>query len=110
MIYPAEVQKNIDILETYENDDTLAEFDILHFYPRGLAYPNGYYDSQNFDLIGFNAETKKRRNLGRHDACLPDGISVKKFGVFADGSFIVLFYGFVTAYNTDMQIVRIKAT
>ena len=94
MDYPKEVQEKLKILDKYDENKTLHHFDLFHLYPKELAYPNGYYDSRFFELIGFNTVTMEKRNLGRHDAMnfadLGDSI-IRVAHIFADGSFVIGF-------------------
>lgn len=99
MIYPAEVQRYIDILEDYREDTECAEdfrADIIHLYPQELAYPNGYTDSRWFILWAFDTDSMTKRNLGKHDGVYflssdRYRIRITDFKVFADGSFLVAF-------------------
>lgn len=92
MDYPEEVQKKIDVLSIYEETKTLARFDIFHLYPNSLCYPNGYYDSRWFTLIGFNTSLKLKRDLGYHDGLdFEENVEVGECRIFADGSTMVKF-------------------
>lgn len=64
---PSEVKKMIAVLNSYKWDDTTGAFNIFHLYPKGLAYPDGFYDSQWFECIGFNTTTMTKKDLGLHD-------------------------------------------
>ena len=66
-MYPSEVQGFIDFLDEYTENDTLETCHIMHLHPKGLAYPNGYYDSQFFELVIYNTETMQKRNVGKRD-------------------------------------------
>lgn len=89
---PQEVQREIDVLEMYTESDALIEFHILHLYPEGISFPNGYYDSRFFNLIGFNTATMQKRNLGRHDGINFEGmIEINSTRIFADGSTLLKF-------------------
>ena len=57
MRYPKGVQEKINVLKIYDLNIELTEYNIFHLYPKGLAYPNGYYDSRFFNLVGYNSET-----------------------------------------------------
>lgn len=93
MDYPDEVKPFIAFLEEYKEDDGLQSCHIVHMYPRGLAYPNGYYDSQLFDLIAYNTRNMTKRNLGKHDGlAIGEGIEVDIIRIFADGSTMIRFY------------------
>ncbi len=91
MEYPAEVQRVLDeVFIRYTDDDTLGEFNIFHMYPVGLAYPDGYTDSQFFDLWGFNFMEKRKRYLGTHDGMMfRAGANVDIVRIFADGSTLI---------------------
>jgi len=96
MIYPKEVQEELKILDDYKYSDKLSKFNIFHLYPKELAYPNGYYDSRFFELIGFNTNTMEKCNLRRHDSiefCNNSPIAFAR--VFADGSFLIRMRSFV---------------
>lgn len=95
MKYPKEVQKYIDSLSVYKENDVLDKFDIIHLYPGELAYPNGYWDSRFFTLVGFDTEKKQKRIIKMRDEIAPD-IDVKslplvKARIFADGSTLLKF-------------------
>jgi len=91
MSYPKVVKEKIKFLDNYKENLLLQEFDIFHIYPGKLAYPNGYYDSRFFKLIGFNTKTMEKRCLGKHDGldfweeC--SGVSIVR--VFCDGAFLI---------------------
>jgi hypothetical protein len=91
---PVEVAERIAEVNTrYTENDKIQEFHILHLYPKELAYPNGFYDSQFFNLVGFNTETMERRDLGQHDGIRYDlGVRPQLTRIFADGSTLLKFY------------------
>jgi hypothetical protein len=98
MKYPTVVQARIDILNIYLEDQSLELFHIIHMYPGKLAYPTGYVDSRYFTLWGFNTDSMKKRNLGRHDGLDlwedGDGVISAKIAsiqIFADGSTCIRF-------------------
>jgi hypothetical protein len=93
MKYPSEVKKYLDVLDKYTEDNDINEFSILHMYPQELAYPNGYYDSRFFELVGYNTEMMKFRRLGRHDGLSLDGDTpkIEIIRIFADGSTLIRF-------------------
>lgn len=97
MEYPVQVQRRVDVLEDYEYNPRLEKFNILHMYPGELAYPNGFYDSRFFLLVGFNTNTMEKNELGMHDALNMtkrlDTIdpSVEFIRIFADGSTMIKF-------------------
>ena len=97
MKYPGEVAERIKVLDTYGVWEGLNRFDILHLYPKELAYPNGYYDSRFFECVGFNTETMQKCDLGRHDSISFNDKEcvVYMLRVFADGAYYIRFAGFV---------------
>ncbi len=98
---PNEVHKYLETLEECEWDDELDEFNILHLYPGEVCYPNGYYDSRFFEVIGYYygpnimvaVEAPRRRNLGEHDSLdfLGKNTDVDIIRVFIDGSTLIRF-------------------
>lgn len=113
MKYPKEVQEHIDALNQYAVDENLKEFDILHMYLGKLAYPNGYYDSRFFDLIGYNSVSMTKRNLGKHDGLTATHRCSAKIDIvriFVDGSTLIRFkspiavdFGSQDAYLGDFK-------
>lgn len=100
MRYPPDVQKHVDYLETYEIDETLEKYNIIHMYPKGLAATRsyGFVDSRKFILWGYSTGNKKRRNLGHHDGlsfARQDSPRVDIVRIFADGSTFIRFCGYV---------------
>ena len=110
MKYPKEVQAFIDVLSDYKENNQLEQFDILHLYPKEIAYPNGYYDSRFFELVGFNTVNLEKRNLGRHDKVDFDGgCNVRMASVFADGAYLLRFNHFVYPHcGTEVQCIYMK--
>jgi len=88
---PSEVKKMIAVLNSYKWDDTTGAFNIFHLYPKGLAYPDGFYDSQWFECIGFNTTTMTKKDLGLHDQMNFQGKKPLFVRVYADGSFLIRF-------------------
>ena len=86
-----EVQARIDNLNHYADTDTLDRFDIVHLYPQELAYPDGFYDSRWFRLVGYNEDLEQRRDLGRHDELELRGVKVERVRIFADGPTLLSF-------------------
>lgn len=96
---PEELYPYYDVLKEYIEEETLNVFDIIHLYPSGeLCYPNGYYDSQWFELIGYNTETMEFSNLGKHK----DGLNfnmlatygipiIQRISIYLDGSTLIKF-------------------
>ena len=64
MNYPKEVQECVNFLNEYKENAKLEKFHVLHMYPKGLAYPNGYYESRFFDFVLFNTEAMEKRTAG----------------------------------------------
>ena len=91
--YLPEVQKKIDALDIYyEIDETMTSFNILHMYPKELAYPNGFIDARFFDLIIFdNVKRTKRIIKGRDGLNFYNTIDPKLIRIFADGSTVIEF-------------------
>jgi len=113
--YPTEVKKRIEILNKYEEVDKLYSFNILHLYPKELAFPNGYYDSNFFELIAFNTNTMQKINLGRHDAIdffdilSGEGIEITQASVYADGSFLIKTKDMILVESNCQRIYMRKA-
>ncbi len=91
--YPPEVQERIDFLNTYKVNESLEVCHILQMYPEGLAYPDGFFDSQFFTLVLFNTETMEKRTIGGRDGINIEAKRniVKMVRIFADGSTLVAF-------------------
>ena len=95
MKYPPEVQEKINVLNAYKENDELESFNIIHMYPKKLAYPTGYYDARYFELIAFNTSTMEKKSWGTHDAVFfENGIIVDRSIIFADGSTLIKFKNF----------------
>ena len=106
--YPRDVQEKIGKINDYEMVDKLDWFDLVHMYPKRLAYPDGYHDAQFFELVMYNRDTMQRCKSGRlHDALLLDNLPIDRVQVYADGSFLVRFTESVQA-NTSFQAVDMK--
>lgn len=107
--YPQEVQEHVDILLEYSLNDDLDEFNLFHLYPEELAFPNGYYDSRFFTLIGFNFDKKEKRIIEGRDGLrfVPNaGVDVDIIRIFADGSTLIRFLNLVKM--SVFQAVDIK--
>ncbi len=91
--YPEEVQERINYLDKYIINKELKLFDIIHLYPIKIAYPNGYYDSMFFTLIGYNEKSKEKRDLGIHDGIVFGNkkADIDIIRIFADGSTLIKF-------------------
>ena len=90
--YPEEVQERIDRLKDYKENNKLIMFNVVHMYPKNLAYPNGYTDSRFFECFIYNTETMEFKNLGRHDGIRFNGnVSLYSMVIFADGSTCIRF-------------------
>jgi len=59
--------KKDDILDRYKEDKDLANFNIIHIYPKELCNEHGIRNSRFFEVVGFNTVSNKKRNLGKHD-------------------------------------------
>src|SRR3990167_8394709 len=105
MKYPVEVAKRIALLEHYTETEELNRFDIFHLYSGKLAYPDGYYDTRFFELVGFNSKTMQKRELGRHDAIdFNDGVIIERACIFADGATLLKFSGLVECIGNTQAI------
>lgn len=91
MNMPNEVKQRIAVLNSYTWDNAMRTFNIFHLYPKGLAYPDGLYDSQWFECIGFNTTSMTKKNLGKHDQMNFEGKKPMFVRVYADGSFLISF-------------------
>ena len=103
--YPRKVLEKIKILDNYIENRDLNEFNILHKYPKELAYPDGYYDSRFFHLIGFNTIKMEKSNLGNHDGIFYDKtcLLISSF-VFADGSFMLKFNNIIEVFSNGQAV------
>ncbi len=109
MIHPPAVAKRVAFLDEYKDNPKLNRFDIFHLYPKGIAYQNGYYDSQFFEIVAFNTKKMEKRNFGsNHDAIdFWDGCVISKAQVYADGAYLVKLSHFAEAVgNTQMFCVK----
>ena len=102
MNYPKEVQEKLDVLKLYDLNTELTEYNIFHLYPKGLAYPDGYYGSRFFNLVGYNSKTREYREIRISDEldfsnCKNQDVSMIK--IFADGSTLIRFNSFHTVNN-----------
>lgn len=110
MNYPREVQERVDVLATYKEVDNLETFDIFHLYPEELCFPNGYYDSRWFKLVGYNTDLMQKQNLDRHDTInIDEGAEVKMCRIFADGSTLIRFRYPIEIINTQAIYVIKRA-
>jgi hypothetical protein len=107
--YPAEVQIVIDHLNLYKMNESLTEGNIFHLYPKGIAYPNGYYDSRFFDLHIFNSTTMEKKVIESRDGLSfssTKGYDISCLKIFADGSTLIKFK---SNHSIDVfQCVEIK--
>jgi len=104
--YPKVVQEKIDFLQKYEWNINLKEFNIFHLYPGEIAYPNGFHDSRFFNLVGFNTELMKKRDLGRHDSLdfWREKPNILFARVFADGAFLIKMNCLVEAESNTQTV------
>jgi hypothetical protein len=94
MEYPSEVQKRIDILNSYIINPNLSSANIFHLYPKELAYPDGFYDSRFFTLVCFNTLTNEKRIIENRDGLdfYSDlVIDLYMIRIYVDGSTMVRF-------------------
>ena len=95
--YPKAVKAQLSRLHLYEVNDNLDRCNIVHLYPSGLAYPDGYVDSRFFELRMYNSENMQMRVYAPCDSLdIADGVGVKMIRIFADGSTLVKFASPVT--------------
>ena len=107
MKYPKEVQEKLNVLKLYKLNTELSEYNIFHLYPKGLAYPDGYYDSRFFNLVGYNSETMEYREIRIADEldfinCNNKDISMMR--IFADGSTLIKFNSLHRANNSCQSV------
>ena len=91
MKYPKDVLSYVEVLNKYKENDELEYFDIFHMYPGKLAYPNGYYDSRFFELVGYNTKSMEFKKLGNHDSLdfMEEKTPISMIRIFADKSTLV---------------------
>lgn len=107
--YPPEVRYYLDLLDRYDvvPFDASREWNIVHLYPKGLAYPDGYYHARFFDLWMFNTETTEKAVIERRDGLsLGEEVEVKTIQILADGSTIVEFRQPVKIHPTQNVVVE----
>ncbi len=99
------------IFGVYTEDEELNEFNIFHMYGDGkpcIFFNNGYVDSQNFNLVGYNTDLNKKRDLGRHDSFNPTpDCKLKMVRIFMDGSTMVKFSEKVT-FDIPYQAMEVR--
>jgi hypothetical protein len=109
---PKESQKHIDFLSKYKINNKLEWFNIIHLYGKELAFPNGYYDSRFFKLVGFNTKTMEKRIFEHRDGLhFRDYIPIKMVRIYADGSTLIRFRKFVSStilWSQDIEFDKIK--
>ncbi len=84
----------LDILDTYKENESLQTANIFHVYPTNEeAYPNGFYDSQFFNIVFYNTETMEKRTLKNHDGIhyVNDSIDLYMNRIYIDGSYFTRF-------------------
>ena len=94
MNYPQEVKNELEKLDRlYKPAEFLDTCDIVHLYPtKKLCYPNGYYDSQWFELWMFNTRLgEKNKSKRPHDQLGFENCFPKIVRIFADGSILIRF-------------------
>ena len=107
--YPPEVQRCIDFLSEYNVNEYLDSFHIIHLYPMEIAYPNGYYDSRFFEVVGYNTSTMERKDIGKTDGIRFEGtqtICPDMVRIFADGSTLIRFSKPVSFYGASVVYIK----
>lgn len=94
------------VFDQYTEDPQLDEFHIFHLYDTGekCAIDNsGFEDARHMNIVGYNKELKKKRDLGRHDEISFFNTESKpgRIRIFADGSTMIVFYKAVGIINTQ---------
>lgn len=109
--YPDVVKPYInDINDSYIADYNLNCFNILHIYPRELAYPDGFYYARFFDCVIYNVKENKKNVLSRKEMIYMDkNVNIKNTYVYADGSTVIVFQDMANIINqssSDLEITR----
>jgi len=108
--YPKEIRHFLKILNKYEYCNELEKFDILHLYPKKLAYigNKGYWDTKMFRAIGYNTKNMTKRKLGLHDSLMMENdiaeINIKIITIYLDGSTMIKFTSPVIIYGTAQSL------
>jgi len=104
--YPEDVQRYIDILNEYTINKNLTRCNIVHLYPKEIAYPNGYFDSRFFNLHCFNTITMEKRIIEERDGLkFAPMVQIDIVRIYADKS---TFIRFNKIYTLDIfQVVSI---
>ena len=85
-------QSAIDVLKRYQWSEQARNITILHVYPEGIAFPDGYYHGRWFRLIGYDEKERTRVDFGRHDRIIIEaGAEIKYIEIYADRSTLVMF-------------------
>ena len=85
-------QSAMDVLKRYKWCDTAANITILHMYPGGIAFPEGYYHDRWFQLVGYDEREQTRVDFGRHDRIIiEDSMEVEHVEIYADRSTLLMF-------------------
>jgi len=107
---PIEVQGYAKVLDNYKKSDSLEQFDIFHMYPGNICFPDGYYDSRFFKLVGFNTKTMEKRDLGDHDSIdIELGVQVVMLRVFLDGSTLIKFDSLIETVGITQAVSVTRA-
>ena len=107
--YPKEVQERVDLLDRIYKEvpfEASKVWNIVHLYPKGIAYPDGYYHARFFDLWVFNTKTHEKAVVKQRDGLsLDEDVAIKTIQIFADGSTLVEFREPMTIFPTQSVIV-----
>lgn len=100
MKYPPEVKERVDFLAKYKTNENLDTCHIMHLYGKGLAFPEGFFDSRFFTLVIYNTEKMEKREIPDRDGIDIETRKsrVKMVRIFADGSTLVKFDNIVNIY------------
>lgn len=83
-------ENQIEVLDSYEINNSLEEANIFHLYAKENAFPNGYFDSKFFDLHIYNTESREKRIVEHRDGlAFGNDVRINMSRVFIDGSFFI---------------------
>ncbi|MDA3855377.1 MAG: hypothetical protein PF569_03900 [Candidatus Woesearchaeota archaeon] len=107
LVYPSKVQSKINLLDKYTLNSDLKEFNVIHLYPKDIAYPDGYYDSRFFDLHCFNTNKQEKCIIENRDGILipNEDVNVWQTKIYADGSTLIQFRQTVTSDFLQCSII-----
>jgi hypothetical protein len=87
-------------LDNYKINPELKSANLFHLYNKGNAFPDGYYDSNFFDLYCYNTLTKEKRIIEDRDGIsINDGVQIDMIRIFIDGSY---FFRLKTVESIDI--------